>query len=61
MRTYKKENNKRKMEKSKTRKHGERKVAGEILALDPNHKPRGGYKRLMQAVMEDYNNEDDLY
>lgn len=49
------------MEKSKTRKHGERKVAGEILALDPNHKPRGGYKRLMQAVMEDYNNEDDLY
>lgn len=55
----KKDNYKRKIEKTVTRRHKEQVVAGEILALDPNHKPRGGYKKLMLEMINDYEYENE--
>ncbi len=43
----------KKVEKTVTRKHVERRISGELLAIDPQHKPRGGYKRLMHVIMQD--------
>lgn len=43
-----------KLEKSETQKHKDKDVVGEFLALDPNHKPRGGYKQLLKVLLDDY-------
>lgn len=60
MYTEKKNNMKRKNEKTVRKQHKERAIAGEILAIDPIHKPRGGYKRLLQEMLLEYNDCEEL-
>ena len=58
---YKKDMRRRKLEKTNSRKHQERVIVGELLAVDPWHKPRGGYQKLVRAAIEDASDEDDYY
>lgn len=52
--TEKQKKSKCKYQKSICEKYRKRDVRSEILALDPDHKPRGGYKQLMRVIIDDY-------
>ncbi|MBQ8043693.1 MAG: hypothetical protein IJ272_06035 [Clostridia bacterium] len=54
---YNRDLSRHKIEKTKTNQHQKRNLTGELLAVDPNHKARGGYRRLMKLMQNNYEEE----